>query len=157
MEEEQTRKDLRLIARRPFFRGQTLPLKPPALPTRSRICPSREPQDRRDRAAERTVELTPQFLLMINWADSGPGSRLAVSGVIQKLTLMATDSAKVALTDQKTVWKSVHNKFHHFVFHVSTICVVSIGKVVFYDLVGRVIEQLVVIIVTLTQLIDRHS
>ena len=27
----------------------------------------------RDRAAERTVELTPQFLLMINWADSGPG------------------------------------------------------------------------------------
>ena len=27
----------------------------------------------RDRAAKRTVELTPQFLLMINWADSGPG------------------------------------------------------------------------------------
>ena len=27
----------------------------------------------RDRAAERTVELTPQFLLMLNWADSGPG------------------------------------------------------------------------------------
>ena len=27
----------------------------------------------RDRAAERTVELMPKFLLMINWADSGPG------------------------------------------------------------------------------------
>ena len=27
----------------------------------------------RDRAAEKTVELTPQLLLMINWADSGPG------------------------------------------------------------------------------------
>ena len=27
----------------------------------------------RDRAAKRTVELVPKFLLMINWADSGPG------------------------------------------------------------------------------------
>ena len=30
-------------------------------------------RNRRDRAAKRTVELTPQFLLEINWADSGPG------------------------------------------------------------------------------------
>ncbi len=27
----------------------------------------------RDRAAQRTVELNPQYLLTINWADSGPG------------------------------------------------------------------------------------
>ena len=30
-------------------------------------------RNHRDRAAQRTVELTPQHLLTINWADSGPG------------------------------------------------------------------------------------